>query len=96
MCGQPTNVLWKETNEDAFRPICSQVYTVGNIIQGRRDGELKSVLLFLDAKKVSDPVWRNGSWKKSWEVGIRGKMWTTMKSMKECATSTVMLGGGIS
>ena len=35
-------------------------------------------------------------WEKSWEIGIRGNMWSMMKNMTECARSAVMLDGELS
>ena len=82
-----------------FRPNRScvdHVYTLGKIIQGRKDAGLTTYCFFLDVQKAYDTVWRNGLWKKLWEIGIRGKMWRMMKSMTECARSAVMLDGEIS
>ena len=50
---------------------------------------------FLDVQKPYDTVWRNGLWKKLWEIGIRGKVWRMMK-MTECASSAVKLDGEVS
>lgn len=72
------------------------MYTLGKIIQGRKDAGLTTYCFFLDVQKAYDTVWRNGLWKKLWEIGIRGKMWRMMKSMTECARSAVMLDGEIS
>ena len=82
-----------------FRPNRScvdHVYTLGKIIQGRKDAGLTTYCFFLDVQKAYDTVWRNGLWKKLWEIGIRGKMWRMMKKMTECARSAVMLDGEIS
>ncbi|MEP2874451.1 MAG: reverse transcriptase domain-containing protein [Hyphomicrobiales bacterium] len=51
---------------------------------------------YIPVQKAYDTVWRNGLWKKLWEIGIRGKMWRMMKKMTECARSAVMLDGEIS
>ena len=59
-----------------FRPNLScvdHVYTLGTMIQGREDAGLTTYCFFLDVQKTCDTVWRNGLWKKLWEVGIRGK-----------------------
>ena len=50
-----------------FRPNRScvdRVYTLGKIIQGRKDAGLPTYCFFLDVQKVYDTVWRNGLWKK--------------------------------
>ncbi|MEP5445307.1 hypothetical protein, partial [Ekhidna sp.] len=49
---------------------------------------------FLDVQKAYDTVWRNGLWKKLWEIGIRGKMWRMMKKMTECARRCCDAGRG--
>ena len=72
------------------------MYTLGKIIQGRRDAGRTTYGFFLDVQKACDTVWRNRLWKMLWEIGIRGKMWRTMKKMTECARSAVMLDGEIS
>ena len=79
-----------------FRPNRScvdHVYTLGKIIQGRKDAGRTTYCFFLDVQKAYDTVWSNGLWKKLWETGIRGKMWRMMKKMTECARSAVMLDG---
>ena len=72
------------------------MYTLGKIIQGRKDAGLTTYCFFLDVQKAYDTVWRNGSWKNMLEIGIRGKMWGMMKISTECARSEVMLDGEIS
>ena len=82
-----------------FRPNRScvdHVYTLGKIIQVRKDAGRTTCCLFLDEQKAYNTVWRNGSWKKLWEIGIRGKIRRKMKKMTECASSDVMLDGEIS
>ena len=82
-----------------FRPNRScvdHVYTLGNIIQGRKYAGLTTYCFFLDVQKTYDTVWRNGLVKNMWEIGIRGKMWSMMEKTTECARSAVMLDGEIS
>ena len=82
-----------------FRPnrrCVDHVYTLGKIIQGRKDPGLTTYCFFLDVQKAYDTVWRNGLWKNMWEIGIRGKMWRMMKNMTECVRRAVMLYGEIS
>ena len=83
-------MLEKEDNisegQAGFRPNRScvdHIYTLGKIIQGRKDAGLKAYCFFLDVQKAYDTVWRNGLWKKLWETGIRGKMWRMVKNMTE-------------
>ena len=70
-------------------------YILGKIIQGRQGAGLTTLFL-LDVQKACDIAWRNGLWKKLWEIGIRGKIRRKMKKMTECASSDVMLDGEIS
>ena len=72
------------------------MYTLGKIIQGRKDAGLMTYCFFLDVQKAYYAVWRNGLWENMWEIGSRGKMWRMMKKVAECATSAVMLDGEIS
>ena len=72
------------------------MYTLGKIIQGKKDTGLTTYCFFLGVQKAYDTVWRNGLWKTMWEIGIRGKMRRMMKNMTECAKSAVMPGGEIS
>ena len=56
-----------------FRPNRScvdHVYTLGRIIQGRKDAGLTAHCFFLDIQAY-DTVWRNGLRKKLCETGIR-------------------------
>ena len=55
------------------------MYTLGKIIQGRKDAGRTTYCFFLDVQRTYDRVWRNGLWKKLWEIGISGKMWRMMK-----------------
>ena len=57
------------------------VYTLGKIIQGKKDAGLTTHCSFLDVQKAYDTVWRNGLWGKLSEIGIRGKMWRMMKNI---------------
>ena len=78
------------------RSYVDHVYTLRRIIQGRKDAGLTTYCFFLDVQKVYDTVWRNGLWKKLWEIGIRGNMWRMVERMTECARIAVMLDGEIS
>ena len=80
-----------------FRPnrrCVDHVYTLGKMIQGRKDAGRTTYCFFLDVQKAYNTTWRNGWWKKWWEIGIRGKMWRMMKKMTECTTSVCDAGRG--
>ena len=62
------------------RSCVDHIYALGKIIPGRKDAGLTTYCFFLDVQKAYDTaVWRNGLWEKLWDIGIRGKMWRTMK-----------------
>ena len=74
------------------------MYTLDEIIQGRKDAGLTTYCFFLvDAQKAYyDIIWINDLWKNLWDIVVRGEMWRKMKNMTECTTSVVMLDGEIS
>ena len=72
------------------------MYTLGKIIQGRKEAGLTTYRFFLDVQKAYDTVWRSGLWENMWEIEIRGKMLRMTKTLTECARSAVMLDGEIS
>ena len=78
------------------RSCVDHVYTVGRIIQGRKQAKLPTYCFFLDVQKAYDTVWRNGLWKQLSKYGINGKMWRMLKRMTECTKSAVMLDGDLS
>ena len=82
-----------------FRPNRScidHVYTLGKIIQGRKDAGLTTCCFFLDVRRAYGRVWRNELWKKLWEIRIRRKMWRMIKNITECKRSAVVLDVKIS
>ena len=72
------------------------MYTLGKVIQGRKDAGLTTYCFFLEVQKAYGTLWRNGMWKKMWETGIREEMWRMMKKIAECARSAVVLDGELS
>ena len=78
------------------RSCVDYVYTLSKIIQGRKETGLTRYCLFLDVLKACDTGWRNGLWKKLWEIEIRRKTWKMMKNVTGCARSDVTLDGEIS
>ena len=61
------------------RSCVDHAYTLGEIGQGRKDAGLATYCFFLDVQNAYDTVWRNGFWKKMWEIGIRGNVWRMIK-----------------
>ena len=77
------------------RSCIDHVYTVGKILQGRKEAGRTTHCSFLDVHKAYDTLGRNGWWKNMWGIGIRGKVWRMMKNITECARSAVMQDGEI-
>ena len=48
---------------------------------------------FIDVKKAYDRVWRDGLWKRLFDVGVNGKMWRVVKEMYREVKSCVMVDG---
>jgi Reverse transcriptase (RNA-dependent DNA polymerase) len=82
-----------------FRPGMScedHIFTLSQVIQGRRRGEQKTYAFFLDVKKAYDSVWRGGLWHKLWELGIKGRMLRTIVSLYASTRSRVLVNGEMS
>ena len=48
---------------------------------------------FLDVKKAYDTEWRDGLWYKMWRMGIKGKLWSVVRSLYANDRSCVFLEG---
>jgi hypothetical protein len=79
-----------------FRPGRScedHIFTLSQVVQGRRRGDLKTYAFFLDVKKAYDSVWREGLWFKLWEKGIRGRLLQTLMALYASSASRVAVNG---
>lgn len=86
-------------SQAGFRPGRScedHIFTLSQIVQGRRRGNQKTFAFFLDVKKAYDSVWRPGLWKKLWDMGVRGRMLRTIISLYSHTKSRVMVNGELS
>ena len=63
--------------QGGFRPARGtedQLFVLTEILRSR-GSQRTTYTAFIDVKKAYDTVWRNGLWKRMWDVGVRGKMW---------------------
>ena len=73
--------------------MCSIVYTLNEIVQGRLRDDKKTYAFFLDIQKAYISVLHDGLWYKLWDMGIKGRMWCVIKKMYESSKSGVLLEG---
>ena len=57
------------------RGCTDQIFTLLELIKGRK---CRLYCCFIDVKKAYDRVFRDGLWKRLWDVSIRGKMWRVL------------------
>ncbi len=64
--------------QNAFRPGRStddHIFTLGQLVRGRKNRNQRTYAFFLDLQKAYDTVWRDGLLYVLWQKGIRGKVW---------------------
>ena len=61
------------------RGCVDQLFIFDAILRKRRHGS--TFCCFIDIKKAFDTVWRDGLWKRLWDIGIRGKMWRVLRGI---------------
>ena len=88
----------KQAFMQIYRCCIDNIFTLDELIQGHlKEGKktFSFFLIFLDIQKAYDSVWRNGSWLKLWNVGVKGKMWRVIKitSMYNSSRNAVLLEG---
>ena len=66
------------------------MYTLDQVVQGRKDAGRTTYCFFLDVQRAYDTVWRTGLREKLWEIGSRGDTCRMVKKMTECARGAVM------
>jgi hypothetical protein len=82
-----------------FRPGRScedHIFTLSQVVQGRKRGDRKTFAFFLDVKKAYDSVWRDGLWYKLREKGVRGRVLQTLRALYASSSSRVAVNGGLS
>ena len=75
------------------RDTMSQVLTLTEVITRRKGQKKPFVGVFIDFEKAYDSIWREGLWKKAWEIGIQGKAWRMLRAMYEGSQSSVLVNG---
>ena len=75
------------------RSCIDDVFSLNDLIQGCIKENKATYAFFVDVKKAYDMVWRNGLWVKMWEMGIRGKIWRTVRSLYLKNRSCIHLEG---
>ena len=81
-----------------FRPgrcCMDQLFILTEAIRWRRSQRKnkKTYCCFVDIRKAYDTVWRDGLWKRLWEVGVRGRMWRMLRNMYAKTESCVEVDG---
>ena len=51
-------------------------------------------VIFVDARKAYDSVWREGNWVRLYDLGIRGKLWRQLQTMCSNTESKIRLPFG--
>jgi len=69
------------------RGCVDQLFTFSEIIRGR--GGKKLYCCFIDVRKAYDRVFRDGLWKRLWDVGVRGKMWRVIRGLYRKVKSSI-------
>ena len=78
------------------RSCADHVFTLSQIVQGRKKESKTTYVFFLDIKKAYDTVWRDGLWYLLWKAGIQGKMWSVIKDLYARTQSCVLVNGILS
>ena len=63
------------------------------VTHGRKSEGKSTFCAFIDVKKAYDRVWRGGLMKRSWDVGVRGKMWRMLRALYSNVESCVIVDG---
>ena len=91
---------WSETHckivdeQNGFRKSRStteQIATLVNIIETRKKQKKSTVCAFIDFRKAYDLINREKLWDKLLELGIRGKMFTAIKSLYSSVSASVRI-----
>ena len=77
----------------AKRSTVDQIAALNDILVRRRRASKPTYLLFVDFRKAFDTVWRDGLWKRLWEVGVRGKAWRIVKGVYRDVRLSVLVDG---
>jgi hypothetical protein len=59
----------------AGRQMTTHIFTLSQLVRGRKNRNQRTYAFFLDLQKAYDTVWRDGLLYVLWQKGIRGKLW---------------------
>jgi hypothetical protein len=76
-----------------FRATADQIATADDLLVRRRRAGKHTFLLSVDFRKAFDTVWRDGLWKRLWDVGVRGKAWRVIKGVYRDIRLSVLVDG---
>ena len=62
------------------RSCMNHVYSLSHILQERTRQGLPTWLLFRNAAKAFDTVWRDGLLHRLWDIGVRGRLWRILRN----------------
>lgn len=71
-----------------------QIYLLREIISSRTERGLPTLVTYIDVRKAYDTVWREGSYVRLHESGIRGKVWRQLQAMGDGLRSRIRLPFG--
>ncbi len=77
----------------AHRSTVDQIATADDLLVRRRRAGKHTFLLFVDFRKAFDTVWRDGLWKRLWDMGVRGKAWRVIKGVYRDIRLSVLVDG---
>jgi len=73
------------------RSTSDQLFILREAVQDRTRRKKGTYCCFLDIKKAYDTVFREGLWRRLWEVGVQGKMWRVLKNIYAKVESSVVV-----
>ena len=73
------------------RSTSDQLFILREAVQDRSRRKKDTYCCFLDIKKAYDTVFREGLWRRLWEVGVKGKMWRVLKNIYSKVESSVVV-----
>ena len=75
------------------RSCMNHVYSLSHILQERTRQGLPTWLLFRNAAKAFDTVWRDGLLHRLWDIGVRGRLWRILRNPYRGNRSRVVVTG---
>ena len=73
-----------------------QLFILHEILASRKERGFSTYATYIDARKAYDTVWRESTFVKIYDKGVRGKLWRTLQSMQGSPTRKIRLPFGVS